>query len=406
MNIGIFTDTYYPQINGVATSVRTLEKELNKLGHKVYIFTTTDPDCKVVLPRVFRLPSMPFVFFPSRRVTFMYPPKLILKIKRFNLDIVHTQTEFPLGFFGKAVAEYYKIPIVHTYHTMYEDYVHYVANGHLVTPKMTQGFSRFFCNRADMVITPAEKSCHSLLQYGVKKPVKVIPTGLDFSKFEKKNCDPEEVKKIKAELGIGENDPVILSLGRVSLEKGVHLLVAKMPELLSRIPNAKFVIVGDGPMLGEIEENVKKLNIEKSVIFAGSKPWEIINNYYQIGDIFVSASESETQGLTYIEAMAGKIPVVVKRDDSVKGIVKHGETGYFFDTPNDFPDIAFEALNNMEKTKEIAENAYRGIQNLSSEQFAKNMEYLYQEVINLQKPIRVLLPIAVTKNLLSKIKKS
>ncbi|MDR2939179.1 MAG: glycosyltransferase, partial [Clostridiales bacterium] len=106
MNIGIFTDTYYPQINGVATSVRTLEKELNRLGHKVYIFTTTDPDSKATLPRVFRLPSMPFVFFPSRRVTFMYPPKLILKIKKFKLDIIHTQTEFPLGFFGKAVSEY------------------------------------------------------------------------------------------------------------------------------------------------------------------------------------------------------------------------------------------------------------------------------------------------------------
>ena len=121
MNIGIFTDTYYPQINGVVTSTCMLKEQLEKRGHRVYIFTAADPNAKEKLPRVFRLPSMPFFFQPSYRAAYMYSPKLLLSLKKLKLDIVHTQTEFSLGLFGKAVAEIYRLPLVHTYHTMYED---------------------------------------------------------------------------------------------------------------------------------------------------------------------------------------------------------------------------------------------------------------------------------------------
>lgn len=153
MNIGIFTDTYYPQINGVVTSVRTLEKELAKRGHKVFVFTVSHPNAKTAYPRVFRLPSMPFVFLPSHRVGVLYSPKAVSIVKKINLDIIHTHTEFSLGLFGRMMAKQLNIPWVHTYHTMYEEYVHYISKGMLnrLTPKMVANLSRVFCNKCNTI---------------------------------------------------------------------------------------------------------------------------------------------------------------------------------------------------------------------------------------------------------------
>lgn len=393
MNIGIFTDTFFPQINGVVTSTQMLEKELIKRDHNVYIFTTTDPDSvKETEPdRIFRLPSMPFVFFPSRRITFVYPPKVLLSLKHLKLDVVHTQTEFPLGFFGKVVSEFYQIPFVHTYHTMYEDYVHYVGNGHLITPKMAQGFSKFFCNRADCVVTPVEKSKSSLIEYGVKRPIRVIPTGLDFCHFKKNNFPKKDIEDLKLSLGLNLNEPVILSLGRISKEKSIDVIVKFMPDLIKKIPNVKLVIVGDGPMLEELKAITNNLNLNNNILFTGIIPWDIIGKYYQLADVFVSASESETQGLTYIEAILSKIPLLVKRDDSLEGVITHRETGFLFENKDDFVDLCVDLLNNKEKAKNMAEEAYNSIQHLSSKQFATNMESLYLDIIdnyNYKKSIR------------------
>ncbi|MDR3240015.1 MAG: glycosyltransferase family 4 protein [Clostridiales bacterium] len=382
MNIGIFTDTYYPQINGVVTSTRMLERELNKLGHRVFIVTTTDPHVTHAAPRVFRLPSMPFMFLPSHRFTFLYSPKLLLNLKHLKLDIVHTQTEFPVGIFGKIVAEFYKIPIVHTYHTMYEDYVHYIANGHLITPKIAQKYSRIFCNRARAVVAPVKKTREYLLECGVIRPVHVIPTGLDFAPFAKENFSREQINKIKEELGIDPSDPVIVTVGRLAKEKSLDALIGALPPLRQKLPRVKLVVVGAGPMLGALKDLAIQLGVKDAVIFTGERPWEVIPLYYQLGDIFAMASTSETQGLTYIEAMAGKVPVVVKRDRSVEGVVTHGETGYCFERNEDAADLMHYALTHPDETKAAAEKGWRGISYLSAARFAKDVEALYLDILD------------------------
>lgn len=149
MNIGIFTDTYFPQLNGVATSVQTLRRELEKRGHQVYIFTPYDPrQQQETDDHIFRLPSMPFIFVKNYRACFVCPPHILRKIHQLKLDIIHTQTEFSLGFLGKLISTTFGIPMVHTYHTMYEDYVHYIAGGHLISAEGAREFSRIFCNTA------------------------------------------------------------------------------------------------------------------------------------------------------------------------------------------------------------------------------------------------------------------
>jgi len=387
MNIGIFTDTYYPQINGVATSTRILERELNKLGHKVFIFTTTDPNARQSLPRVFRIPSMPFVFLPTHRMALIYPPKLLLWVRRLNLDIVHTQSEFPLGVLGNLVAELYDLPNVHTYHTMYEDYTHYVANGYLITRGMARRYSRIFCNRSQAVIAPAEKARMSLLEYGVKPPIHVIPTGIDISKFNAAE-DETYTAALKAELGIAPDAPVVLFLGRIAKEKSIDVIIKAMPELLSRLPNARLLIVGGGPAEDELMQLAKSFGISNAVIFAGPKPWDIISRYYRLGDVFVSASTSETQGLTYTEAIAAYRTVIAKKDPSVEGLITHGETGYLFEQDNELAGLLHHALTNPDEARTVADNAYRKVSELSSEKFAANVVQLYEEVVRDYTPRR------------------
>jgi len=388
MNIAIFTDTYTPQINGVATSTCMLEKELTNRGHRVYIFTTSDPQANEALPFVFRLPSMPFIFLPSHRLALLYPPKMLLKMRMLDIDIVHTQTEFPLGIFGTIVSEFLKVPQVHTYHTMYEDYVHYVAKGHLITPKMAQQYSRIFCNRARAVIAPMDKAKDSLLDYGVERPIRVIPTGIDFEPFSRSKYSAEDINEVKRELGLNLTDPIVVSVGRIAKEKSIDAVLEQFPKLLQKMPEAKFVLVGNGPIVGDLKARAAELGISDSVIFAGPRPWSVLGKYYQVGDVFVSASTSETQGLTYIEAMAAKVLVCAKQDKCIEGIVNDGETGYSFVEDEEIPEVLYKALSDREKRLKMAEAALVNIAHMSSQKFAESVEGLYNELLSAYPPPR------------------
>ena len=146
MKIGFFTDTYFPQVSGVATSIKTLKDELEKHGHEVYIFTTTDPNATDFEEDVIRMPSVPFVSFKDRRVVVRGMWYAYLIAKELELDLIHTHTEFGAGILGKMVGKKMKIPVIHTYHTMYEDYLHYIANGKVLRPSHVKYLSRLFAN--------------------------------------------------------------------------------------------------------------------------------------------------------------------------------------------------------------------------------------------------------------------
>ncbi|MCL2852688.1 MAG: glycosyltransferase family 4 protein [Defluviitaleaceae bacterium] len=381
MNIGIFTDTYCPQINGVATSVNTLKNELESRGHKVFIFTAKDPAVNEKERNVFRLPSMPFVFSPAYRATYMYPPRLLINMRRLGLDVIHTHTEFSVGWLGKIVSEYLRKPHVHTYHTMYEDYVHYVANGRLITRKMAGRFSRLFCNRAQIVVAPAPSTRESLLSYGVKRDVEVVPTGINFGPFAKSGFAPEEIRALRESLGISDGCPVIINVGRVAKEKSVDVLIGAMPGLLRRIPEAKLVMVGNGPIIGEMTSLAASLGVGKSVIFTGGKPLAEIGSYYQVGDVFATASTSETQGLTYYEAMASSVPVVAKRDTSIANTLIDGYNSYIFDDDAQLADVLYTALTDKAKASTLIRNAHETLKPLSSKRYGETMEKLYESVI-------------------------
>lgn len=383
MNIGLFTETYYPEINGVANSVYMLKNELEQLGHTVYVFTTTTPGAPEHEHNVFRVPSIPFALITERRVGLFYQPKLASLIKKLNLDLIHTHTEFSLGIFGRIMARELKLPMVHTYHTIYEDYTHYLTHFKSLDNRakaFARVFSKVCCNTVEQVIVPTEKVKELLLQYSVHKEISVVPTGVDLRKFNPDLYSKEDVVNVKRQYSIKEEDKVLLYLGRVSREKNIAEIIDVIPEYTSTRANVKFVIIGSGPEMDVLKQMVEKYKIQEKVIFTGPKPWDNIGLYYQIGDVFVSASQSETQGLTYIEAMAAGLPVVAKKDKCLEDILIQEWNGFAFTNRNELIE-ALDAVLYGEHKVSLGDNARMKVAEYSTEVFALNVLQVYEAVM-------------------------
>lgn len=227
MNIGLFTDTYYPEINGVANSVYQLKKELEAKGNNVYVFTVSNPYMKEKENNVYRLKSIPCLLLKERRISCSILKKWYRIIESLNLDIIHTQTEFVLGHLGRKAAQKFNIPLVHTYHTIYEDYTHYLRiPGNENLKGIIRSFSKICCDRADEVIVPTDKVKNILINYGVYKPIVIQPTGIDISKF----CitDYNKVQELKRAYNIKPDNHVMISIGRLSKEKNLHEIIEFM----------------------------------------------------------------------------------------------------------------------------------------------------------------------------------
>ena len=382
MNIGLYTDTYFPQISGVATSIKTLKDALERQGHNVFIFTTTDPNVKkgTVEPNIFRFSSIPFVSFTDRRIAFRGLFEATKVAKEVNLDIVHTQTEFALGTIGKYVAHQLDIPAIHTYHTMYEDYLHYILNGHLLRPYHVKQFVKSYLKNMDGCIAPSGRVEELLRRYGVQIPIRVIPTGVDIQSM---NRDAD--RDVRKDLGIDKDAPVILTLSRIAAEKKINHILNVLPAIIDEIPNVKFVIAGDGPDVKVLQEQVERLTLEDYVIFSGKVEHGDVGNYYRMADIFVSASDTETQGLTYVEALAVGTPCVVYNTDYTENIFDKDIFGRRFNTQQEMQEEIISLLK-QKRSKIPQELLQNKLQSISSDQFATNVHDFYQYVIDHYQP--------------------
>ena len=389
MKIGLFTDTYYPQVNGVATSVLMLKENLENLGHKVYVFTTTDPKVDRREKNVYRVASVPFK--SSRRVGMFYNPRLAKHIRRLDLDLIHTHTEFALGIFGRVMAKELNIPLLHTYHTIYENYTHYIVKlGALntIAKSAARKFSANFCNSADKVIVPTEKIKDLLISYNVTKEISIIPTGIELDKFSRFYNDSDMISKLKVNLDIRAKDKVILYIGRISEEKSIDQILIAMQLYLKNKDDVKLVLIGDGPDKNSLEEKAKELGINNQTIFAGERPWNEIGRYYQLGDVFLSASQSETQGLTYIEALASGIPVVAKADRCLDGVIEEGVNGYTYNTFEELFQYLDSILSSDLEKNRLSIGAIKSIDKFSGANFALAIEEEYISIIKTKKRYR------------------
>ncbi len=379
MNIGLFTDTYFPQVSGVATSIKTLRDELIAQGHHVYIFTTTDPHAKHddVENGIYRFKSIPFVSFTERRIALTGWVRVLRIAKKLKLDIVHNQTEFSLGLMGKEVAHSLGIPCIHTYHTMYNDYLHYIANGRILKPKDVATLVRLYMKSITGVIAPSERVLDTLLDYGVTAPIRVIPTGVDLRVYSQK-ASPGQLLALRKKLGYAADTPVLLSLSRLAYEKNIHAVIEAMPDILAKRPQARLLIVGDGPARPTLERQVKEMGLSDVVQFTGVIPNEDVHSYYQMADVLVSASDTETQGLTYIEALASDLPIVVMRSPYTDELIDSPAIGRSFQKRADLVAGVLYYLDHPSTTEEAAQRQAK-LKDISADVFAKRVVKFYHE---------------------------
>ena len=383
MNIGIFTDTYYPEVNGVANSAYQLKKSLEELGHNVYVFTVSNPNITEQEKNVIRMPSIPFIFLKDRRISYSLVMFWKKRIEKYNLDIIHTQTEFSLGHMGKKLARYLGIPMIHTYHTIYEDYIHYLKlPNNKGIRNIVKKISKHCCDNVECVIVPTDKVKNLLYSYNVQKNIIVQPTGIEISKFTHINY--KHVEELKKQYKILDSDNTMVYVGRLSEEKNLIEIINFMPYIRDIDNNVKLVIVGEGPAREMLEIRIRELNIASNVIFTGSVPWEDVQDYYALGKVFVSASTSETQGLTYIEALATETPILVRNDRCLDNVLKKGINGYGYSNLMQFIQY-YKQLFLEQEYISMKHNALKSIEMYTSEKFAENIENIYESVLRYYK---------------------
>lgn len=383
MRIGLFTDTYYPEVNGVANSVMQLKKELENRGNRVYVFTVSNPEVGGKEHHVYRMKSIECPLIKERRVSYASFSHWFPVIKSLHLDVIHTNTEFMVGWIGRKAAAKLGIPLLHTYHTIYEDYTHYLKiPGNEKLKPVIRSLSCACCDHAEAVIAPTDKVKELLVAYGVKKPIVVQPTGILLSKF--RLVDWKKVMQIKEKYGIEPGHHVLVSIGRLSQEKNLQEILTFMSRLIAMDDRARLLIVGDGPERKHLEEQAQKQKLSPYIRFTGQVDWKEIQNYYAAGDVFVSASTSETQGLTYIEAMACGKPVLVRKDECLKDVLQNGVNGYCYQTEEEFLE-AYRMLFQKEQCRKMSGAVQESVEGLSSEAFGRNVEQIYTKLIDSRK---------------------
>jgi len=382
MRIGIFTDAYPPLVNGVSSSVAMLEAALIKKGHQVYIVTANQDagDDKNESDNIIRLSSFPLGIYDFR-ISGVYSMKAAKKIKKWKLDIIHTHTEFGVGTFGRIMANQLDIPIVHTYHTLYEDYVQYITKGYFDTPskKIVEYLTHFYCDKTVTELIVPTKKTYDLFKekYDYERNVHIVPTGIEVDRFYVENNSDKYSSKLRKELGITKKDFVLLFVGRLASEKNVEFLIKAQAELISKHKNCKLLIIGDGPSIGEYGELAKELSIEKNIIFTGKIPWENIHKYYQIPDVFVSASHTETQGLTLLEAMAASKPVVALDDEAFRLVVVPELNGFLFETEKEYLSSIELLFKDKEMISKLGRQARITADSHSSKYYAEKVLDVY-----------------------------
>ncbi|WP_080843873.1 glycosyltransferase family 4 protein [Cytobacillus gottheilii] len=387
MKILITTECYSPVINGVVTSIVNLKKELEKSGHEVRVLTLSNEAKSHIKDDVTYISSLGIdKIYPGARVTFFKNYKYLQQIIDWRPDVIHTQCEFSTFRLAKYISKYLRIPVVHTYHTVYEDYTHYFSPNQKWGKAMVALFSRKVLKNASYVIAPTEKVSSLLKGYGVKQPINVIPTGIDLSAY-MHNKSKQTRNEIRQALQISEQDHVLIFVGRLAKEKNLEEVLSYFSQIERK--NMKLLIVGDGPHRQQLEKYARKLDIENEVTFTGMVAPQDIPSYYQAADLFVSASNSETQGLTYIEALASGLPALCKKDPCLENVVENGVNGWLFETFSEFERYMTAIFSDDCAYKKLSANAEKkAFDHYSSAAFANHVESVYHHAISLYHPPR------------------
>jgi 1,2-diacylglycerol 3-alpha-glucosyltransferase len=383
MNIALFTDTFLPVKNGVVTHVNELRDGLRRKGHTVFIVTSRFPDYEDDDPEILRLTSLKVPLGKGMQIRYAFGLQKTVTdfLHDKDIQIVHTHTEFSVGRSGVKAARRLGIPHVHTLHTMWEEYRHYIFNGKVLTRGMIRRALRWFMKRVDAFVAPSPKSAHYLQGLMPSVPVSVISNGVDTSRIAALIPTEEQKRALRASLGLREDDFVLIFVGRIGMEKRVFELVDAVAAAAAREPRIRMVFVGDGPTLDALKHRAEDSAAPGAFVFTGFLGWEAVISHLAASHLFVTVSLSEVQPMTIIEAQLCGLPVAARRDESYFEVILDGKNGYLVDEDSEVIERIIELARDAKKCAEFSRESLRRSQNLSIENTVTRMEHLYTELI-------------------------
>lgn len=386
--VGLFTDVYFPNPNGVSTSVYLLLKELRRMGHEAWVIAPWIPEAPQDEDWVMRVRSVDYPFYEGHRVALPSYGQLPVPA---GFEIVHTHTPLTLGVWGMQYATRQGIPHVSTFHTNYEKYAHYIP-GLAVLDRYTHvvpRLARAFYNRADLVITPTQSIRQLVESYEIERPTRIIPTGINTEVM-------EQAPEIESPWPAGTRR--LLTVGRLGEEKSMDVVLKAFAKIASSC-NAYLVHLGEGPKLASLQSLAAELGVGERVKFLGPIAYHKIGGYYRLAELFLFASETETQGLVLWEAQVMGVPVVaVGADGTLDGV--ENEIDGFLVPPGDYMALAERALwllTDEKKRKVFAENARVFAMARGAECIAEEIVSAYDEAGAMQRaePRRLIFPFPI-----------
>jgi 1,2-diacylglycerol 3-alpha-glucosyltransferase len=383
LKIAIFTDSFYPQINGVATSVAMISRWLSKNNHNVIIFAPKYKiknefnEKKVIIKRVFGISGK---FYEGFKISMPFDPRIINNIISFKPDIIHFHTPITLGFQAIMISKLLRIPLVGTFHTFIadEEYLKHIKVKNKLMQKAAWNYSNFYYNQCDIITCPSICAKKELLQNNCKKKTIVISNGIDKTIFDNKNY-----KKIKNKYN--KNGPLLLYVGRIAHEKNINFLIDAFKLISDKIKDAKLLIVGDGPQLLDIKNKIKKLNLDEKIILLGKIPHNklVKSGIYKACDLFVSASSTETQGLTFLEAQINGLVCIGINSRGVCELIQNNINGFLIEKNDilDFKNKIIKLLKDKELMKKMKKETLKQIKKHDMELVIKKWEDVYYGLV-------------------------
>lgn len=374
MKIGLFTDTYAPQINGVVTVVRMMCREFSRLGHEPIVFAPSYPDQQEEAA-VWRFPSRKIKFHPESRLTWPYRKKVPKVLS--ELDIIHSHTPFSLGVLALWATRRYDVPHVHTYHTYFTEYRHYVPRPIRPSKRMAERISRAFCDRCHLVLAPSAEMKEELSRYHIHTPIEAMPFGIDVDTFQ----HPLKFH-LRAELELPPTSKILLTSGRLGPEKNFSFVIDAFAQIKGKFDDIVLVVAGDGPSALELKQQTEAIGMSNSVYFLGYVDRQKLVDFYREADLFVFASKTETQGIVLLEAQAAGTPVVAVGAMGVLDVVNDGQSGHLVAEDLDaFSEAVLDLLSHETKRQQFSEAALRMAQAHSAQKSCEDLLQMYQQLL-------------------------
>ena len=391
MRIALFTETYLPHINGVVTHVKSLKDGLEAMGHTVLIVTANSKTRKhYIKDNILYCPA----YKGGKR---LYGFDLATAVSRtrlrflrdFNPDIIHIHNEFGIGLSGVAIAKLLRVPLVYTLHTMYDEYIYYVAPAPLVgiTTRLSHRYFRIFAKYADEVTGPSLKCEKYLKETGLDKPVNVVPNPVELDAFSPDHITEEDKKAFREKYQIAPDEMIAIFVGRLGREKSVDVLLRYWAQEITPKDRIHLVVIGDGPEKDNLEALAAGLRISDTVTFTGRVEHSDLPPYVASGDVYVTASLSDTNSISMLEGMAAGLPVLQLYDELNKDQVKDGVNGFTFRNAAEMASELRRLKNiDAEQLRILKSSVRQSVKNSGAQNLANYITTIYTRILSEEKP--------------------